>query len=382
MNRTGVMQVVDSLSLGGYERAAVNLANALPRDRYRSYVCATRATGPLVDQLSPGVELLPLGRRRTLDAGAVTRLAAFVRANGIRILHAHGPSLFLARAASLLPPYPDVVWHAHSGRLASEDRAAWPYRIAAVGLAGAIGVNYPLLAWLRRRLRVPSARSWYVPNIVAAGDRRPAEDLPGTRGRRIVCVGNLRPEKDHSTLLRAFAAVLRRVPDAHLLLVGAAGEARYAAGLGAEAAALGLGPHVSFLGQRTDVARVLCACDVGVLSSRFEGLPMALLEYGMAGLPVVATSAGQCGEVLDDGRAGILVRTGDHAGLAEGLAALLGSADLRASMGGHFRRRVEAGYSARAVVGTVCAIYEAACARRPGGISGPRPAHAPAASDR
>ena len=232
------LHITDTLDLGGYERVAVNLVNELPRDRYAAHLCTTRRDGPLAGQVAPGVTAPSLGRTRTFDAGAVRRLAAFIRATGIRILHAHGPSLFLARAAALLPPYPALVWHAHCGRLAAEDRAAWPYRLAARGIAGVIAVNQPLVEWPRRRLRVPAARSWYVPNIVAE-QRAPAEapELPGTRGPRIVAVANLRPEKDHFTLLRAFAMVARALPDAHLLLVGASGDAALASGgCGAEAA--------------------------------------------------------------------------------------------------------------------------------------------------
>ena len=70
---------------------------------------------------------------------------------------------------------------------------------------------------------------------------------------------------------------------------------------------LGLERNVSILGERHDVSGIPKACDIGVLSSTYEGLPMSLLEYGAAGLAAVATSVGQCVDVLDKGRAGILV---------------------------------------------------------------------------
>jgi glycosyltransferase involved in cell wall biosynthesis len=355
------MHIVDSLEPGGYERVAVTLANALPRGRFHACVCATRRGGPLENALEKHVDLLVLDRKGTFDTRALGRLVEYARANQVRILHAHGPSLFIARAAAMCAPRPAVIWHAHAGRYAAEDRRDWRYRAGTLGIAGAIGANEPLVGWMRRRLGVPAGRSWYLPNPVEeARAIEPAADLPGARGKRIVCVGNLRPEKDHATLLRAMAAVVRQDAAAHLLLVGAVSDPAHEAELRALCAQLALEGNVSFLGRRTDIASVLQASDIGVLSSRFEGLPMALLEYGTAGLPVASTAAGQCEEVLDGGRAGILVQPGDSNRLAEGLLALLASPELRASLGGRFWERVKARHGAAAIAARLCSIYETA----------------------
>lgn len=360
MNPIPVLHITDTLDAGGYERLAVNLVNALPRERFSPALCTTRREGVLEAEVAPEVSRLRLGRRGLFDARAVARLAGYLRERGVRIVHAHGPSLFIARAAAMLAPRAVVIWHAHSGRMAEEDRACWAYRTAAAGAAGVISVNQVILEWVRRRLRLPDSRTWHLPNFVmelppAAG----VPDLPGDPARRVVCVANLRPEKDHRTLLRAFALASREVPDARLLLVGAAADAAYERQLRADAAALGLGDSVSFLGPRADVPAVLRASAAGVLSSAFEGLPMSLLEYGMAGLATVATDAGETGEVLGHGQAGILVPRRDAAALAEGLVALLRSSELRARLGEELRRRVRARYGAGAVVPRLCGIYDA-----------------------
>src|SRR5690606_5381535 len=114
---------------------------------------------------------------------------------------------------------------------------------------------------------------WWLPNVVALpGEVRPARDLPGSRGFRIACVANLRPQKDHTTLVEAFAQVVRDCPDAHLLLMGALQDADTVARLRQQIRDRGLEGSVSILGPRTDVASILAACDIGVLSSRHEGL--------------------------------------------------------------------------------------------------------------
>lgn len=359
MNRIGVMQITDTLEAGGAERVAVNLANLLPRERYRTYLCSTRRDGALSDLVSRDVGRLRLGRKGRFDLSAVKRLATFIREQDIQILHAHGSSLFTASIASLLRPHPAVVWHEHSGLYASEDRAARSHRLAARRVSGVIAVNQALVQWSQRRLSVPADRIWYVPNFVCEAKlngERPR--LPGRAGTRMVCVANLRAEKDQLSLIRAMALVIGQVPAAHLLLVGAASGQAYGDLIRREIAQRNLAQNVSMLGLRSDVPAILRACDVAVISSASEGLPLALIEYGMAGLPTVATRVGQCAEVLDEGRVGLLVppRSPDH--LAEALLSLLKSPERRAAFGEKFRHRVRQVYSADTIVNRISQIYE------------------------
>lgn len=354
-----VMHLVDTLAVGGAERMAVNLVNALPRDRFRPHLCCTRHDGPLASALRDDVARLTLERTHRLDAAALGRLIAHVRRHDVRILHAHSAAVFAAVLASLAPPYPAVVWHDHYGP-ELERRVVWPYRAVAWRLRQVIAVNEPLADWARRRLRLGAGRVRYVPNFVAPPEAAGSSpELPGTAGRRIACVANLRPQKDHGTLIAAFARVVEAVPDAQLLLMGAEGDEAYAASLRRGVEAARLGGKVSWLGVRDDVAAVLEECAVGVLSSASEGLPLALLEYGMAGLASVATSVGQCADVLDHGRAGILVPPGDMAALAAALIALLGDDSRRAALGTALRRQVDEHYGSSSAIASVTAVYDA-----------------------
>ena len=99
-------------------------------------------------------------------------------------------------------------------------------------------------------------------------------------------------------------------------------------------------------------------CRFLVLSSADEGFPLALLEYGTAGLPTVATAVGQCAEVLDEGRAGILVPPGAPGQLAEALLALLQSPAQRTVLGKQLHQRVQAVYSPSHIVEQICQIYD------------------------
>jgi glycosyltransferase involved in cell wall biosynthesis len=357
----GVLHVVDALYIGGAERVAINLVNLLPQDRFTPYLCSTRAEGPLSSFVAPHVTRLCLERRGRLDPTALRQFCEFVADRDIRIVHAHASALFFARLAAALSRRCSLIWHDHYGRSDFGDRPAWLYRLATRGVAGVIAVNQTLANWCSGHLRLPKERVWYIPNLVPSGDPTDAGDyltLPGEPGKRLVCVANFRPQKDHPNLLRAMALAAGQVSGAHLFLVGDSADPAYVASIRAQISDLGLDGAVTYMGPRNDVPAILRGCDIGVLGSASEGLPLALLEYGRAGLAAVATSVGQCPEVLDNGYAGILVRPGSPEDLGRALVRLLRNGEERAHYAARFQSRVDDIYHPRRIMGRVCDVYE------------------------
>jgi len=162
--------------------------------------------------------------------------------------------------------------------------------------------------------------------------------LPHDR-RLITIVANLRnPVKDHPMFLRGAARVRAAVPDAAFVI---AGEGELLPGLQALAAELGIADDVHFIGRCDDVATLLFASDIGVLSSKAEGFANAILEYMAAELPVVATDAGGVREAIIEGETGYVVASGDDAKMADRLIQVL-SDDERARVMGALGRSVVA----------------------------------------
>ena len=359
MSHINVLHLTDTLDAGGAERMAVNLVNLLPRGRYRPHLCTTRREGVLANAIAADVQRLRLNRTWRFDAQALRTLARYIDHARIDILHAHGTALFIAVLASRYRPRSVIVWHDHYGRCLFDDRPVWLYRLAARYVKGVVAVNQVLATWAHERLGVPKTRIRYIPNFVMPRhDLESDLSLPGIAEARIVCVANFRPEKDHFTLVRALMQVVRACPTVQLLLVGAPVEPEYLSRVQHEVERCGLTQHVSILGTRNDVPAILKACSIGVLSSASEGLPLALLEYGSAGLPVVATNVGQCAEVLAEGAAGLVVPPGEPTKLASALISLLRSAERRAELGARFRQRLEAAYSPNAALQQICEFYE------------------------
>ena len=181
---------------------------------------------------------------------------------------------------------------------------------------------------LVRDYGVERARVRVVPNGAEPPDevaerpavRRLREELGAGVLRPLwVCAGRLEEQKGQDVLLDALAEVRRRGLEFVAVL---AGEGRRRAALEERARALGLEANVRFAGQVEDVGPLLAAADAVVLPSRWEGMPLVLLEALARGRPVVASAVGGVPEVVTDGEHARLVPPGDVAALAEGARGL------------------------------------------------------------
>jgi glycosyltransferase involved in cell wall biosynthesis len=172
----------------------------------------------------------------------------------------------------------------------------------------------------------------------------------------VVFVGRLAREKELPSLIRAFAAVRRDVPDATLVLVGD-GPLRSEL----ETIAAGLSPDgaVRFTGRQTgaEVRDWLQASDVFALVSSNEGLACSLLEAMSAGLPSVVSDIPANVQLVETEVHGLHVALGSPDSIAAGLHRLLSDVPLRAHMGAAARQRVLAGYSVDKVMDRYEALF-------------------------
>ena len=184
---------------------------------------------------------------------------------------------------------------------------------------------------------VPSSRVRRVPNGVdtrrfTPGDRCAARTQLGmaAAGLRVVFAGRLEEVKSLPTLLAAWRAVVDKVPDATLDLVG---EGSLASALRAECRRLDVEDSVFFHGRQADVAPYFRAADCFVLPSRVEGLSNTLLEAMAVGLAVVGTRVSGTEDMVEDGVNGVLVEPGDADALAAAIVGVLVDPERAATLG-------------------------------------------------
>jgi GNAT superfamily N-acetyltransferase len=149
-------------------------------------------------------------------------------------------------------------------------------------------------------------------------------------------VANFRPQKNYPNLLRAARLLMDREVPVRVVAVGRGPDEASIRALHAE---LGLGDRVILTGFRDDAVRVMAACDAFTMASKWEGLPVAVMEALALGLPIVSTNVGGIAEELTDGVDALLVPSDDATALADGIERVATDADLRARLADASRGR-------------------------------------------
>jgi glycosyltransferase involved in cell wall biosynthesis len=351
-----------SYQIGGSERVGVDVATEFARRGY-DVVCFAfyDSDGPMRAELeSKGIRCVNLNYETY--RGALKRPAyqmefwRMLRRERVQALHVHhATALILCAIPALLAGVKHIVMTEH-GLHQLKERPA--YRRSAsfyCRFASDITVVEPTQAqYFRTELSVPLRKIHYIPNGVSTSVRTSAGVANARRTLGLddnlfafFNVGRMNPVKDLGTLLTAFSLLPSETRGRSRLFMVGDGPDRGM--LEARRDSLGLHDHVKFLGARNDVANLLIAADAFVMSSRTEGLPMALLEAMASGVPCVATEVGGIPELLGDQR-GLLVPPGDPERLAEAMTSITRSENLRAQLSSKALERVRASYALAPVV--------------------------------
>lgn len=353
-----VLQIIDSLTPGGAEMMAVNITNALAADGVVSYLCATRKEGDLKLKIATDVGYLFLNKKRTIDLKAIRKLYCYIKQHQINIIHAHSSSYFMGFLMKLLNPKLRLIWHDHFGM--SENlylRKKFPLVFISHYFSGVICVNSLLLNWNKKQLK--SKRIVYFQNFANFDSNEKVKtNLRGVEGKRIVCLANLRPQKDHLNLLKAFTLINSKNKDWTLHLVGMDLLDKYSTAIKTYINTAKLQKHVFLYGSCSDTQHILEQSTIGVLASNSEGFPVALLEYGLCKLPIVLTNVGECNKVISNNRTGIVVPKENESELAKALLVLIKNKKLRELFGEQFYEIVNDNYSKEGYIKYLRLIYE------------------------
>lgn len=318
-----VTVLIDSLIPGGAERVAVDAAAYLDPDRYVAHLLVTRHSGSLEARVRElGLAFTVLDRRHGFHPRLFARATSIVR--GSALLHAHKLAgsawgALLARAARR-----PLVSHEHIADGGPAVLRAAVYRILVSPSSRRIICVSSAVAESLRAHGVPPERLEVVPNgvpVQGVMDRPAARAELGLDAEASVIgmVARLRPQKRHDLALEALAELRRRGRDVSLCIVGdgpEAGALRQLAGV------LSVEDRVIWAGERADAGRLMRAFDASLLTSWYEGMPLAVLEALVAGVPVVSTDLPVMRELLADG-AGTIVARADASAVADAIVATI-----------------------------------------------------------
>ncbi|MET3028147.1 glycosyltransferase [Flavobacterium sp. UW10123] len=328
-----IVQIIDSLEVGGAERMAVNYANSLANKIEFSGLISTRNEGLLLDHIDQKVAYLFLKRKSTIDLSAIFRLRNYLKKNKVDLIHAHSSSFFIAVLVKITMPWIKIIWHDHYGisqNLAL--RKNLTLKLSSYLFLGIISVNDSLQKWAQDYLNCKNLI--YFPNFII----KPAVffdgiQLKGKDGQRIICVANLRPQKNHELLINGAKEIYEKFPEWSFHLIGKDFNDSYSANLLELVKEKGLSETVFFYGAVHNVQELLQQSDIAVLTSLSEGLPLAVLEYGLANLPVVTTNVGEISKVVPSSKEGLKIDSNNLTQFVESVQILIENQDIRKSLG-------------------------------------------------
>lgn len=345
-----MLQIIDTLDVGGAERIAVNFANALAARIEFSGIVSTRKAGSLQSDLQPNVPHWCLHKRSAMDLKALFALRKICVDNKIDWLHAHGTSYFQAFLLKLILPKIRIVWHEHAGARAFE--SAKSNRVLAFCsrfFDGIIVVNQPLEKWFKEQLKFDQV--FYLPNFTMSFDHeRTQTHLKGIDGKRILCLANLRSPKNHQLIVKAAAALKQKHPDWTYHLVGKDAHDEYSSALKRSIAQNQLENTVYIYGLCKDIHHIIEQSTIAVIASESEGLPVALLEYGTHKKPVVSTAVGEIPQIVRHGISGFTTDVGQSNLYIKALDDLISDVVLQHKFGEELFKIIEENHSENAVL--------------------------------
>ncbi len=359
--RVSVMHLTWSLVAGGSEMFAWTLAWHLHAQRFSSIMCALDQGGALQEEITRrGVACYVMNRRGGLDWRLPLRLYRLIIKHRVRVIHTHHFNQLFYSALPAVLAGVRIIHTEHDVSQLDRRRIRMALRCLSVVCHRMTAVGVDVAKALRcrvgvspRKLRIVRAGvdvlDYNVPRDVARRELGLACDLPVA-----LIVARLSGEKNHHLLLEAVRRARINVPNIKLLI---AGDGPLRQELAGEIAKSDLEQNVWLMGVRRDVPRLLAACDLFVLCSQREGLPIAVLEAMAAARPVLATAVGDLPRVVLEGQTGKLVASGDGAALAGAMEQMLTQPEHSAKMGLAGRGLVEKEFSLSAMVRRHEAMY-------------------------
>jgi glycosyltransferase involved in cell wall biosynthesis len=369
--RPHIAHVLSSFAVGGQERVALDLAASQVRAGYQvtALSLAPPPDGPLAAEFrAANVAVDRVARPLPgVDPMLVLRLSRWLRRGRVALAHTHNRMALIygAPAARLAGA---AVVHTKHGNNPKGGTRLLAGNVAGRFVHAFVTVSPETADFARRRREVDERLLSVITNGINVGRFCPQ---PAARARVrselqidsdafvVGTVGRVAVEKNQALLVRAAAPLLG--PKVRLVV---AGDGPLLPSLSELGTSLGVAPFVHLLGVRHDVPDVLNALDAFVLCSNTEGLPLAIPEAMATGLPVVSTRVGGIPTVIDEGRTGFLVPTGDEAALRDRVERLMAHPELRRACGKRGRAAAIARFSAERMQRDYVDLYRRVLAHR------------------
>ena len=359
-----IVYLLNSLGVGGAERQALAIAERMAQRGHEAAILTLREKLPEEWETCLAVHRLGMRRTPMSFAASLVRARHFLCTFRPDVLHSHSfHANIFARLLRVLFPRTVAISTVHNVHEGSRVRM-FAYRVTegltsrTAFVSQAAADRYLRIKAASRRKGVVILNAIDIAGLAPDGARRSATRAAMNLASEFVwlAAGRIAPAKDYPNLLHAFAKVRKRRPDVRLLVAGE-GTALERTRSEALATELGLGASVQFLGLRRDLPALLDAADGFVLSSAWEGMPLALAEAMAMEKNVVATDVGGVRELMAE--AGTIIPPRDSAALAHAMQTVMEMpSEVRLLQGRSARRRILEKFDVERRVSEWIALYE------------------------
>jgi glycosyltransferase involved in cell wall biosynthesis len=363
-----LLHLIDTGGPGGAETVFLHLVTRLDTSRYRSIPVVSR-DGWLAEQLqSRGVSPLIVPSRGSVNVPYLLQLARLIRTHRVDavIAHLYGSAIYGSLAGMLTHRPAISILHGQTDVSPSERFASAKAQAVRRGSKRVVFVSKQLQSALQARLQLRDEQCVVIENGVdiAAFSARRDDSIRRELGLPpstllVGAIGNIRAPKGYDTLVSAAGTLCRENDRFHFVIAGE-GSGKLLEKLLAQRSELGLDQRVTFLGSRSDVARILNGLDIYTLSSTTEGFSIACVEAMACGLPVVATRSGGPQTIIDDGRSGLLVDPSEPQQLAAAIRRLADNPALGSELGRNARAATEQRFSLKTMIDNYDALLGSA----------------------
>lgn len=321
-----VLFVLNSFGTGGSERVVLDICRGIDRERFRPHVTSLSG-GKLTQEFDEiGVWNHSLNKKEGVDPGLMFRLGKIIRGKQIDVINAHHFSPFIHSFPGAFLNRCPMIYTDHTVDEIERIPPFWVIigRLFVQMSYGVLGISHGCTDQLAKTFKVTPRKAFTVLNAIdlARFDRQidraaKRHELQIQDGEKVVgIVGNLRKQKNHESLLRAFRKVQDEMNNVKLIIVG---DGYMKEPLQETAREIGIESNVLFLGSRLDVDELYQIMDVYCLSSHYEGLPLTILEAMASRVPVAATDVIGVNDVVRNGENGILAKPNNPQDLAKAI---------------------------------------------------------------
>ena len=341
------MHLINSYSLGGAEKLAINIATRMDRTRFDIFICSIASKKDKIERDmrkklgNCGIKTFTIDKITNKQRFiSIIKLVKILSKNKIDILHTHCPSPdFYGKVSAFLINLDLVFSTIHNTKGYSKyiEKIMNNFTTKYIAISGEVE-EYAL-----KVLKIPSKKLKIIyigidaenfTNYLVKKEEKFKELGINSYDKIVTTVGRVNQQKGHIYFIKAAELVLKKFPNTHFLIVGnTKNDKNLYKKLLKMIKNKNLENNITFTGIVKNIPEILAISDIFVQPSIFEGFACVTIEAAMAGLPIVATDVGSIGQVVVDKESGLIVPSKDSNALANEIEFLLSDENRAKKMG-------------------------------------------------